>query len=150
MDLPEYTPQQRWERAASQATVSIVAGIAYAKSKGQSAEEYGEFLAEVFAPGWGEPNSGSVQIIRGVHRNWNLWPAGMLDILEISDNSVTARANRPWTTYFGEDRTWYGVTLEEFEQVFRVFNERFADYLGLRYEEQVEGEWLVITFTDKN
>ena len=64
VDLPEYTPQQRWERAALQATVLIVAGIAYAKSKGQSAEEYGEFLAEVFAPGWGEPNSGLSEISR--------------------------------------------------------------------------------------
>ena len=42
IELASYTPEQRWERAASQVTVSFVAAIVYAKSMGQTVEELAE------------------------------------------------------------------------------------------------------------
>ena len=65
-DLPTYTTEQRWERASRLLTVTWAVGIAHAKSIGQSVEEYGEFLAKLASPGWGEPGSGSLEIIRGI------------------------------------------------------------------------------------
>ena len=146
-ELPTYTTEQRWERASSQLTVILVAGIAYAKSIGQSPEEYGEFLGNLFAPGWGEPGSGSVKIIRGVRRNYLMWPEAEFEITESTELSVTARTNRPWAKYFGEDHTWYGVTLDEFDACLHVFNRQLAEYLGLQYQEQIKDGWLYITFS---
>jgi len=60
VELSTYTNDQRWERAASQFAVSGVAAIAYAKTMGQSVQEYAETVADLFAPGWGEPGSGSL------------------------------------------------------------------------------------------
>jgi hypothetical protein len=147
IELATYTPEQRWERAGSQVSVAFVGGIAYAKSMGKTAEDFGESMADVFVPGWGEPGSGSLGIVRGMHRNVSLWPDCEFEIVEQSEESVTARVNRPWAKYFGEDETWYGVTLEEYEKTSQVFNSRLSEYLGLGYEEWVAEGWLYFKFT---
>ena len=147
IELASYTPEQRWERAASQFTVSLVASIVYAKSMGQSAEEVAEAWVDLFAPGWGDPGSGSLTIVRGMHRNLALWPDCQFEIVEQSETSVTVRANRPWAVYFGEDEVWLGVTLDEWEKTFQVFNARLADHLGLGYEDWAEEGWWYMKFT---
>jgi hypothetical protein len=145
-ELPKYTPEQRWERASSQLTVMMVGAISYAKSMGQSAEQFGEYQMKLFASSWGEPGSGTLNVIRGVHRNFMVWPGSEFEILESSDVSVTARSNRPWAKYFGEDKTWYGVTLEEVEKYFGTSIRLLAEYLGLEYKDEVKEGWLYLTF----
>ena len=147
IELASYTAEQRWERAASQFTVSGVSAIAYAKSMGQPVEEYAKTVADLFAPGWGERGSGTLSIVQGMHRNFSLWPDCEFELLEQSDASVTARSNRPWARYFGEDEMWYGVSLEEFETSFQVFNASLAEHLGLGYEDWMENGWWYFKFT---
>ena len=148
-ELGEYTMEQRWGRAGSQLTLGWVAAIAYAKSEGKSVEEYGNFCVEMFAPGWGEAGSGSVNIIRGMHRNFMIWPDTEFELVEASATSVTSRMNRPWAAYFGEDRLWYGITQDELERLFQIFNEGIANHLGLDYSERIEGDWVYSTFTER-
>ena len=147
IELATYTPEQRWERASSQLVVSFVAAIAYAKSMGQTAEDYGKAVVKLFTPGWGEPGSGTLGVIGGMNRNFLLYTESEFELVDQSETSVTARSNRPWVRYFGEDEMWYGVTLEEFEKTFQVFNSGLAEYLGLGYEEWVEDDWLYLKFT---
>ena len=149
-ELGEYTVEQRWGRAGSQMTLSWVAAIAYAKSIGQSVEEYSNFCVEMFSPSWGGAGSGSVNIIRGMHRNFMMWPDTEFELVDASATSVTAKVNRPWSSYFGEDRRWYGVTQEEFERMFQIFNEGIANHLGLDYSDRTEGDWLFMTFTERD
>jgi hypothetical protein len=147
IELATYTPEQRWERAATLQSASWVSGIAYAKSLGKTAEDFAETISDVFAPGWGEPGSGSLEIVRGMHRNHSIWPNCEFELVEQSEESVTARVNRPWAGYFGDDEISEGVTLEEYEKTFQVFNSRLSEYLGLGYEEWVEDGWLYLKFT---
>jgi hypothetical protein len=146
-ELPKYTPEQRWNRASFSVTLSFVTGIAYAKSKGQSAEEYGEYCAKLYTPSWGEPNSGTLNVIRGMNLNYMAWTESEFEITESSDEFVTGRSNRPYVKYFGDDKSLYGVTVEEFEKCFSVFNNRLADYLGLKYKDEVKDGWLYMTFS---
>ena len=149
IELATYTPDQRWERAASQFAVSGVAAIAYAKGMGQTVEEYAGTVADLFAPGWGEPGSGSLTIVRGMHRNLSLFTNCEFELVEQSEESVTARVNRPWAGYFGEDETWYGVTLKEYETANHIFLSRLSEYLGLGYEEWTEDGWMYLKFIKK-
>ena len=149
IDLPTYTPEERWERASRLYTVSAAAGLAYAKSRGISPKEYGEFISKLMESSWGEPGSGSVNIIRGVRRNLLIWPEAEFEVTNSSETSVSARINRPWVKHFGEDKTLYGVSLDEYEEVSSVFNRGLAEYLGLQYEDEIEGDWLSMTFTQK-
>lgn len=147
IELATYTTEQRWERASSQLTVSFVAAIAYAKSMGQTAEDYGNAVVKLFTPGWGEPGSGTLGVIGGMNRNYLMFTESEFELVDQSATSVTARSNRPWMKYFGEDEMWYGVTLEEYENTFQIFNSGLAEYLGLGYEEWVEDGWAYMRFT---
>ena len=147
IEAPSYTPEQRWERAATFATLGTVSAIAYVKSSGQSLDEYYEAMADLFVPGWGEPGTASLGIMVGFLRNFAAWPDCEYEIVEQSEDYVTARLNRPWTKYFGEDQTWYGVTLQEYEAFTEFFNLRLAEYKGLGYEQWTEGEWMYVKFS---
>lgn len=150
IELSTYTPEQRWERAASQVGAAMVGAIAYAKSRGESAEAWGQAVADIFAPGWGEAGSGTLGIVQGMHRNYSLWPDCEFEIVTQSETSITVRANHPWEGFFGEDQVSYGVTLEEFGEAFQVFNSRLSEHLGLGYESWEEDGWQYMTFSLKS
>jgi hypothetical protein len=114
---------------------------------GQTAEDYGHASVELFAPGWGEPGTGTLAIIGGMNRNYMMFTGSEFELVEQTGTSVTARNNRPWTQYFGDDELWYGVSLEEFEKVFQIFNQELAEYLGLGYRDWMEDGWLYMEFS---
>lgn len=147
-EWPDYTESQRWERMARLGTLGVVATLAYAKTQGTSLEEFGRWWGDLFAPSWGQPGSyGPFEVMRGMRRNFLSWPDMQFEILSQTETSVSARINRPWTAYFGEDETWYGVTLSEYETLNSMFTKRIAEYHGLVLTEQRDGEYLVMTFS---
>ena len=146
-ELPEYTTEQRWERASSQMTiVGGILAISYAKSLGHTAEEYGEYTAKLFGPGWGDPGTASLDIIGGVRLNCLLWSGSEFEIVKATETFVTGGVNRPWKKYFGEEKSTYGVSLDEYETWFRTFHRRLAEYKGLGYKDEIKGDWLYMTF----
>ena len=147
IELATYTPEQRWERASEQLALSWVAAIAYAKASGQTAEDYARVVIDLFVPGWGEPGTGTLNVVGGMNRNYLMFTGSEFEIVDQSEAFVTARSNRPWVRYFGEDGVWYGVTLEEYETVFKMFNAAVAEHLGLGYEEWEEDGWAYMRFT---
>lgn len=147
VELATYTAEQLWERSAVLSAVGSVAAIGFAKSQGVSPEAYGGYLAELFAPGWGEPGTGTLNIVRGMARNMTADPQCKAEIVEQSASSITMRINRCWVRFFGEYGEWYGVTLEEYDTVWEVFTSGLAEYLGLGYGQRVEGDSSYLTFT---
>ena len=147
IEAPTYTSEQRWERAASFAVLGIVSTMRYLKDSGQPLEDYYGAMSDLFVPGWGAANSQSLTIIGGYLRNMALFPDCQYEIADQSENHVTARMNRPWLKYFGENERWYGVTLQEYEGYFDYFNKRLAEYKGLVYEQWTEGDWMYVKFS---
>lgn len=147
-EWPEYSAEQRWSRMGRLGTLGVVAAIAYAKAQNTDLEEFGKWWGDLFAPSWGQPESYTpAQVVMGMRRNFLAWPDGTFEILGETETAVTARFNRPWTAYFGESGTWYGVSLEEYERINSMFYRRIADYHGLAYEERREGDSWVITYS---
>lgn len=122
-------------------------GLAFAKASGQSVEAYYEFMADLFVPGWGQPNTGNLGLVRGIHRNLASFPDRQYEIVEQSGTAITVRVNRPWAKYFGEDETWYGVTLDEYDAYSDEFNARLAEYKGLGYEHWIDDGWGYMKFS---
>jgi hypothetical protein len=149
IELPTYTLEQRWERASDLYIYVFALAIAHAKSLGQSVEEATEDLAKIVVPTWGEPGSGTLNIIRGMYRNHMALPDSEFKITESSDVSVTARYNRSWAKYFGEEKILAGITLEEFETCVSGFYRLLAEYLGLGYKSEIKEGWFYMTFSKK-
>jgi hypothetical protein len=145
--FPDYTDTERWDRASRLGVVSMAAAIRHAKDMDQPLDDFGRWWVDLFDDGWGEAGSyGPVQVMRGMRRNWLSFHGGEVEILESSDDEVTASFNRVYLDIFGSDRTLYGVSVEEYERVFSLFNQGIADYHGLQYDDRIEGQDWIVTF----
>ena len=147
-DLVQLTVEQQWKRSIWLFDSIQIAAISHAKSLGQSAEDYGKFVGELFAPSW-EGVTSPWGMIRGMHRNYQLWPDFEMEIIQESDNAVKARFNRPYIIRFGDDGTVYDVSLSEYEKIFKVFHQTVASHLGFDYKQNLDGDWNVITISRK-
>ncbi|MDH3458496.1 MAG: hypothetical protein OER90_16760 [Gemmatimonadota bacterium] len=150
-DLPNRTLEQRFLRGSYLSVSTWVASIAYAKSMGQTPEDFGRWVGKLYAPSWsGLRGQGPQAVVRGMHRNFTTYDGAVMEIVEASESSITVRANRPYIGfYFGDDLQSRGVTVEEYEQVFQVMNEEICQYLELTCKQRVEEGWVVTTIAVK-
>ncbi|MDQ3950959.1 MAG: hypothetical protein M3282_11520 [Gemmatimonadota bacterium] len=148
--VPAYTDQQRWNRAGYLNASALAVGIAYAKVRGQSAEDFGRFAGDAFASGWGPPNSGhAVRMARGINFNFAALSGSESQIVTASDTAASVRFKRSYVPYFGAQGQMVGVTVDEYERALWALHQRIAAHLGLRVEKRVEGDWQVITVTGR-
>ncbi len=147
--LRQLTVEQKWETAEENLIYFIVCGITYAKAHGQTVEDFGGWAGQVAAPLWEEEKSqdlGSLGLVEGISHDMQQYKGFELEIIEESESSIRARMKN-----FGENvirqQTKYGISVEEyirfFDQKWRVI----ADFLGLAYKQEVEGDWVVFSVT---
>jgi len=149
IELPERTPEWKLGRAVWHMDLYVCTGIAYAKSLGKTAEDYGKFVGEKFAPSWeGAKGQGVAALIRTWSGHWQLYENGKFEIISESETSVTAKLNRPYSAYF-KDGDLYGVTMNEYETFLEQIGLAIANYLGLKYEQKVEGDNLITTISEQ-
>ena len=149
VELPQLTLEQKWKTAESNLVYFVVSGIAYAKSKGKSPEDFGAFAGNVAAPCWEEDRGGGPQaLVEGISRNKQQFGNFHMEILSESETTIEARLKG-----FGDDRVrdrWEPVvTVDDYVRFFEKKWEAIADYLGLAYKQQVQGDWMVITVAEK-
>jgi hypothetical protein len=144
--LPEYTEQQRWQRAAWGGDVAMLMALRFAKAQGMTAEEFGRQLGLLYAPSWGEPDGRTpLQFYSGLRLNLMAQPTLELELLEHSDDRVVARSNRYTRAVFGEFDRFGTISIEEYERMFEVSMATIADYLGMTYALRPDGEHLLHT-----
>jgi hypothetical protein len=145
MELPDRTAQMKLNRAVWQMDLYICTGIAYAKSLGNTAEDYGKFVGEQVLPNWaGRKGQGLAPVIQAISVRWEIYQKGTFEIVSETETSVTIRMNRPYANYFYSGDL-YGVTLKEYEAFLEQMAIAIMDYLGMKYEQAVEGEYLIAT-----
>lgn len=145
IQLPELTPDQRWARLEFHWASWAAVATAYAEEQGHSVDEFGRWIGKQFAPGWGERGSGTpAGLVRGWYRNAAAWRDLEFEILEATDNMVKARSSRPWVQGFGTEGV-FGLTEAEVDRLVWLVYDEIATHLGLAYEQQLDGEDLVIT-----
>jgi hypothetical protein len=150
ISVPAYPDQQRWGRASFLLVSTHVAGIAAAKARGQTAEEYGRFVGDLFAPGWGAPNTGSaIRVARGWLNNAMASTGSEAAITSASDTAATVRYRRVHVAVFGAQRVSYGVTLDEYDRSFAAFAERIGAHLGVRIQPRIDGDWDEVNITGR-
>ena len=144
-DLPAFTAEQRWERAAMHTSLFAVLLLREAAEHGRTAEDVGRDVAAIFGPGWS--GTTPMAMARAIRRNWLIWPDAEWEIQDASDTSVRFRVNRPWRSVFDEDGMLYGVREGDMSTLLRVFHEGIAERLGMTYNQTQNGDWLEVTIT---
>jgi hypothetical protein len=148
-ELPVLTLEQKWETAADNLIYFAVSGIAYAKSRGGSPEDFGAVVGAVAVPFWAEERGkGPAALVQGISYNKQQFKGFRMEILHESATAIEARMKG-----FGEDEvteyTELDVTVDDYLVMFAVKWQVIAASLGLEYEQRRDGEWTVFTVTQK-
>lgn len=148
--FPSFTTEQNWTRSTTLMHLQGLGGFAVAKQSGMSAAAFGKAFAAIFAPGWGTRESGSaIRLARGLQNNYRAMFGTTTDLMEANDTLATLRVARSWRPIFGRSQSLYGVTLAEYDSIFRIFNTEIASYLGLRLRQSDDSAYAVITISGR-
>jgi hypothetical protein len=142
IELKDATIEQKEKYAVWRSDYYICTGIAYAKSIGQTVEDFATFVASKHYLGSRE--KGLTPVVKLLHFVFESYPDGHLDIIEESDSAVTMSCNRPYSTYFSEGPV-LEVTLEEFERFLYQHIKMMAKNIGIDFTYFREGDSMVFT-----
>ncbi|MEI6061577.1 MAG: hypothetical protein WCR72_12770 [Bacteroidota bacterium] len=145
--LPVLTVEQKWETAEGNLIYFVISGISYAKSKGQTAEDFGVWAGKVGCPYWQTLDSLTpAKFVQQISMNKQQFKNFQMEILEAKKSSVKGRMKG-----FGNNLvTEYnlgGVTEDDYRRFFAKKWETIAGCVKLVYTQKEEGEWTYFNVT---
>lgn len=145
--VPEVTPEQSKEILHSHVIAYCATGITFAKTKGTSAKEYGEYIGNQFKPFW-NPNdgfseftSGMMFLLGGMH------PNNEMQIVEQSGKMIRFKMKNVDLLFVNGPA--YGITYEEFLECSEGIISTLAQYMSVSFSHKMDGEWYVVTLQGK-
>jgi hypothetical protein len=146
IDLPQKTLEYKVERGVINTLSWIYAGIAYAKSKGDTPEDFARYGLHAWGTYWKDLDIKA--FVQKWHRIFSTDFHFKMEILSATENSVEAKMTI-FARRCAETFAVSGVTEEEYVRFIRTSISSMAEYLGWDCEQKLEEEWLYITVTDK-
>ena len=146
--VPEVTPEQNKEILYNHVIAYCATGITFAKTKGTSPKEYGEYIGNQFKSFW-NPNDGFPEftngmmfILAGMH------PNNEMQIIEQSDKMIKFKMKNVDLLF--KNGPAFGVTYDEFlecsEGIFNVL----ASYMNVSFAYQITDKiWYEVTLKAK-
>ena len=148
--VPERTPSQRVNRLLQFNANGVVLGIAFAKSRGSSVEEYARFCGDIFVPTWNRDN-GFAGLALGVLANFDVVRRiedSPPEILVQTDSMIRFKSYLADKRLFRDGKLG-GITFDEYLLWIEVVYVRIAEYLGATYKQESSGDFMIVTVTKK-
>ena len=142
--VPEVKAEQNREVLYNHVIAYCATGIAFAKTKGNSAKEYGEFIGIQFKSYW-NPNDGFpafanelMFLLCGIH------PDNDMQIVEQSDKMICFKMKNVDLAF--KMGPAYGITFEEFLECSEGILSTLADYMNVSFSHKVTDQvWYEVT-----
>lgn len=146
IELPQRTLEYKVQRGVLNTLSWIFAGIAYAKSKGDTPEHFARFGLNAWGSYWKDLDiEAYIQKWQGIFSTDFQFK---MEILSATNKSVEAKMTifaRSCAETFAES----GVTEEEYVRFICASIASMAEYLGWEYEQKLEDEWLYLTVSER-
>jgi hypothetical protein len=142
IQLKDATVEQKERYAVWRTDYYICTGIAYAKSVGQTVDDFAVFVAGKHNLGNGD--NGLPPVVKLFHFVFESYPNGQFDIISETDSVVTMKSNRPYSASFNEGPV-LGVTLDEFERFLYQHIRIMASNIGIDFAYHNEGDSMIFT-----
>jgi len=147
IELPQETLEYKVERGVINSLSWIFAGIAYAKTKGDTPEDFARYGQPLWGSYWEDLD------IKGFVQKWHrVFSTDFhfkMEILNATESSVETRmtifARRCAKTFAVS-----GVTEEEYVRFICACISSMAEYMGWHCEQKLEGDWLYFTVSKKD
>jgi hypothetical protein len=147
--LPQLTLEEKWATAEDNLIYFVVSGITYAKSKGDTPEDFGAWAGAVAVPFWaGDRGRGPRALVAGIAYNKQQFKDFAIEILRESPTVVEARM-RGFGADVMADYAELDVTADDYVRFFEAKWRVIADSLDLDYVQVAEGTWTRFTVSVK-
>lgn len=147
--LPQLSVEQKWETAEGNLVYFVLSGISYAKSKGETSEDFGAWTAKVGCPYWqGIDSLNPAKFVQEISSNKQQFKDFQMEILEANKSMVKGKMKG----YGNKLVTMYnlgGVTEDEYVRFFKKKWETIANCVGLVYAQETKGNWVFFTVSEK-
>lgn len=125
----------------------ICTGIAYAKSVGQSVEDFAKFVGKHH-----DITNRDDETLSGVAKTGHLlitnYPWGKYEIISQSDSVIVAKSNRPYKGY-SKNGPMLGVTIDEFEKYLWGHAAIMASKINIDFKYEISENEVIQTYSYK-
>jgi hypothetical protein len=146
IELPQKTLEYKVERGVINTLSWIYAGIAYAKSKGDTPEDFARYGLKAWGSYWDDLDIKA--FVQKWHRIFSTDFHFKMEILSATENSVEVKMTI-FAKRCAETFAVSGVTEEEYVRFICTSISSMAEYSGWDYKQKLEGEWLYFTVSEK-
>jgi hypothetical protein len=146
IELPQKTLEYKVERGVINTLSWIFAGITYAKSKGDTPEDFAQYGLKAWGSYWKDLDIKA--FIQKWHRIFSTDFHFKMEILNATETSVEARMTI-FARRCAETFAVSGVTEEEYIRFISTSILAMAEYLGWECKQKLEGDWLYVTVSEE-
>jgi hypothetical protein len=141
--LPQLTVEQKLDRAVANSVSYMIFGISFAKSLGQSTEDYATYCANIAAPLYqGFKGANPLSIVKTIYTVQQSDKNLKLEILESSEKSLKAKMTLYGIQYINPTNPFGGVTVKDCYNFYNIFMEKFSSSLDFEYKYEVKNDWI--------
>jgi hypothetical protein len=147
--LPKLSVEQKWDTAEGNLVYFIISGISYAKSKGETADDFGTWAGTVGCPYWKQIDSMTpAKFVQEISSNEQQFKDYQMEIVDAGKSFIKGRMKgfgKKWVTLMSLG----GVTEDDYARFFNKKWAAIANCLGYKYKEDMVGEWTYFTVSKK-
>lgn len=145
LTVPQPSQEEKIEVLYQHVIAYATTGIAFAKTQGVSAEEYGRFIGKSFIPFW-NPEDGYHVFAEGLMFILAaMYFDNQMEILEQNDKMVRFRMKNVDLSF--REGPMFGVTFEEFLECSKGVITELADHMNVDFSHKwVDNTWYEVTF----
>jgi hypothetical protein len=146
IELPTMTPEYKLNRALINQVGNFMHGIAYAKAKGDSPEDFATFGLNVWGSWWKDGDF--TYYVRKWFRIFSIDENFKMEILSETEDKIDLKMNIFGERYI-ETYTESGVTKEEYIRYLVALLSSMAKFMGLEHEQKIEDDWIYLSIVKK-
>lgn len=148
--VPKMTDVQKHQRVNFMFNYMFIMGADYAKSQGQTVEDFAKHMGELSKTTW-DSTAGFKGFIKGTLYNWESWRSStspQIQIMKQTNEEFQFKTPLDIKKILG-DKTYHEVSFQELMTAYNIVFEIVAKHLGVKYEQKLieDGNWLEITIT---
>jgi hypothetical protein len=146
IELPPLTLEYKLDRALINQVGDMILGIAYAKSKGDTPEDFATFGLNVWGSWWKDEEY--AYYVRKWYRVFSTDVNFRMEIVSETEDMIDLKMNIFGERYI-DTYAESGVTKEEYVRFLGAALSSMAEYMDFEYKQKIEEDWIYLTITKK-
>jgi hypothetical protein len=138
--------EYKLNRALINQVGQMILGVAYAKSKGDTPEDFGAYGLKCWGSWWKDEDY--TYYVRKWYRVFSTDENFRMEITEETKDKIDFKMNIFGERYI-DTYAESGVTRDEYIRFLGAMLSSMAEYMGFEYKKNIEADWIYISLTKK-